>query len=77
MSYTDDAPLFFLFLREKVPIILESDIKCKSSFTIKNVQNILYKIIKSFYQYNGEAFIYARITIKNRQNIVVTISRKH
>ena len=55
MSYTDDAPLFFLFLREIVPIILESDIKCKSSFTIKNVQNILYKIIKSFYQDNGEA----------------------
>ncbi|GMM43440.1 hypothetical protein DAPK24_000150 [Pichia kluyveri] len=55
MTYTDDTSLFLLFLREKVPSILESDITCKSSFTIKNVQKILYKIIKSYYQDKGEA----------------------
>ena len=61
MTYTDDTSLFLLFLREKVPSILESDITCKSSFTIKNVQKILYKIIKSYYQDKGEALSEKRL----------------
>ena len=54
MTYTDDTPVFLLFLREKVPSILETDIICVSSFTIKNVQKILYKIIKSYQQDKGD-----------------------
>ena len=54
MTYTDDTPVFLSFLREKVPSILETDIICVSSFTIKNVQKILYKIIKSYQQDKAE-----------------------
>ena len=54
ISYTDDTPKFISFLREKVPIILETDVTCKSSLTIKNVKNILYKIIKSYQEDKGD-----------------------